>query len=73
MGQKYNTSSTNTTESSNNQGPSREFMKIPFPKETNWTEMKTDSESPVSWVQVSRPPHQWRASLHTYTGAFGLR
>lgn len=72
MGQKYNTSSTNTTESSNNQGPSREFRKIPFPKETNRTEIKMDSESRVNWVQVSRQPHQWCASLHTYTGVCGL-
>lgn len=68
MGQKYNTSSTNTTESSNNQGPSREFRKIPFPKETNRTEIKMGLESPVNWVQVSRQPHQWCARSHTYAG-----
>lgn len=66
MGQKYNTSSTNTTESSNNQGPSREFRKIPFPKETNRTEIKMGLESPVNWAQVSRQPHQWCARSHTY-------
>lgn len=61
MGQKHNTSSTNTTESSNNQGPSRKFL---FQKRSIRQKSKRTQESPVNWMQVS---YQSPSVVHQFT------